>query len=224
MIAIDGPSGAGKSTVAKRLAARLGYLFLDTGAMYRAVALAVLEQKVNPLDADGVARLLPRIQIHFSGDGTRVFLSLDSEVARDVTEAIREQPVTDIVSDVAAHASVREKLTDEQRRIARGRSVVAEGRDTTTVVFNDADHKFFLTASLKERARRRRTERPELADKSLEEVIADIERRDSKDRSRPLAPLTEAAGVIRIDTTGLGADRIVDALVDHCRRRDEERP
>lgn len=224
MIAIDGPSGAGKSTVAKQLAARLGFLFLDTGAMYRAVALAVLEQKVNPLDADGVARLLPRIQIHFSQDGARVFLSLDLEAARDVTEAIREQRVTDIVSDVAAHASVREKLTDEQRRIARGRSVVAEGRDTTTVVFNEADHKFYLTASLEERARRRKSERPELANKTLEEVIAEIESRDSKDRLRRLAPLREAAGAIRIDTTGLGADRIVDSLVDHCRRRDEERP
>jgi cytidylate kinase len=165
-------------------------------------------------DESGISRLLQSLRIRFSEDGERVFSKVGQGPEEDVSAAIRTPEVTSLVSPVAALAAVREKLTGEQRAIATGRSVVAEGRDTTTVVFPDADQKIFLTASLEERARRRRAERPELRDADLEVVIADIEKRDAMDRGRRIAPLREAAGAIRVDTTGLSQESVVAKLAD----------
>jgi cytidylate kinase len=216
VIAIDGPSGAGKSTVARLLAARLGCLFLDTGALYRAVAYEAGRQGISHTDGPGVARLLPRLQIRFSENGERVYSKLDNGREEDVSAAIRTPEVTQSVSSIAAMPAVRAMLTAQQQAIANGRSVVAEGRDTTTVVFPNADRKFFLTASLEERARRRQAERPELRNATLTDVIVDIERRDALDSSRAVAPLREAPGSIHVDTTGQTLDEVVDHLAARC--------
>ena len=211
VVAIDGPSGAGKSTVARAVARRLGFLFLDTGAMYRAVALAFLRRSVG-IDEESSRRLLAGLRLRFSEDGERMFLRLDQGPEDDVTAAIRTPEVTAVVSQVSALASVREKLTTEQRAIAAGRSVVAEGRDTTTVVFPDADRKFFLTAMLEERARRRKAERPELAGVPIEEIAAGMKVRDERDRTRAIAPLAEAKDAIVFDTTGLALEEVVERI------------
>lgn len=216
VIAIDGPSGAGKSTVARLLARRLGYLFLDTGAMYRAVALAIAKEGISLADGPALDRLLERLRVRFSENGERVFLRVGRSPEEDVTAAIRTPEVTSAVSPVAALPAVRRKLTAEQRAAARGRRIVAEGRDTTTVVFPDAAKKFFLTASLEERARRRKAERPELRDVPHSSVVEDIERRDAMDRGRDLAPLREAPDSIRVDTTGLGLDQVIETLAQLC--------
>lgn len=214
IIAIDGPSGAGKSTVARLLARRLGYLFLDTGAMYRAVALALLRAGI-PLEEASVARFLQRLRLHFSPDGERIFLQIGDDREEDVSSAIRNKDVTNRVSEVAALRCVREKLTSEQRAIASGRSVVAEGRDTTTVVFPDSSAKFFLIASLEARAKRRKAERPDLQQLSDEEVQAEIQIRDDKDSHRELAPLRPADDAIVVDTTGVPTNEVVDRLVSY---------
>lgn len=216
VLAIDGPSGAGKSTVARALARRLGYLFLDTGAMYRAVALAFLKKGVGIADEEGATRLLAGLRLRFSDDGDRIFLWLLPEPEADVTAAIRAPEVTAVVSQVSALAIVREKLTAEQRAIAAGRSVVAEGRDTTTVVFPDAQRKFFLTARLEERARRRQAERPELRSVPVEQVAAEIRARDERDATRRIAPLTRAADAVVIDSSGMPLDDVVEAIARHC--------
>ncbi|HKE00708.1 MAG TPA: (d)CMP kinase [Planctomycetota bacterium] len=216
VIAIDGPSGAGKSTVARALARRLGFLFLDTGAMYRAVALALRKRGVELGDETGVARLVDEVRIRFSADGERVHIQLGDGPEEDVTDAIRTPEVTSIVSQVSALPAVRSRMTALQRGVASGRSVVAEGRDTTTVVFPQADRKFFLTAKLEERARRRRSERPELASQSVEEVAAEIAARDARDSTRRLAPLVVAPDAVVIDTTGIGLDEVVLRLAREC--------
>jgi CMP/dCMP kinase len=216
VIAIDGPSGAGKSTAARRLAARLGFQFLDTGAMYRAVAWLVLRKGISPADESAVAELLRGLRLRFSDDGTRIFVRRAEEIPEDVTEAIRKPEVTKAVSAVSALACVRQKLTHEQRAFAEKRRVVAEGRDTATVVFPDADRKFFVTASLEARARRRQMERPELAAVSLEEIAREISERDAKDSGREIAPLRPAPGAVRIDTTQLEIEAVVDVLARHC--------
>lgn len=212
IIALDGPSGAGKSTVARLLATRLGYLFLDTGAMYRAVTLALLRRGI-PLEEASVARFLPRLRLHFSKNGEQIFLQIDQDPEENVSADIRTKEVTSRVSEVAALPSVREKLTTEQRAIAAGRSVVAEGRDTTTVVFPNASRKFFLTANLETRARRRKAERPELKHLTDAEVAADIASRDEKDSQRELAPLRPAEDATLVDTTDLPAQKVVDYLI-----------
>ncbi|MBI3821033.1 MAG: (d)CMP kinase [Planctomycetes bacterium] len=214
VIAIDGPSGAGKSTVARLVARRLDYLFLDTGAMYRAVTFALIRHGISSEDA-GVARFLQRLRLHFSPDGERIFLQIDNDPEEDVSAEIRTKNVTDRVSEVAALASVRAKLTTEQRAIAEGRPVVAEGRDTATVVFPDASRKFFLTASLEARVKRRQAERPELANRPVAEVAADIQRRDEKDSRRALAPLRPAESSIQIDTTELQTAQVVERILSY---------
>jgi len=221
VVAIDGPSGAGKSTVARAVAKRLGILFLDTGAMYRAVAWALLEQAELGkggvgTDEAAIAAFLRRLRLRFSEDGERISVQLDSGLARDVSAEIRTPRVTSVVSQVSAVPIVREMLTREQRAIAAGRSVVAEGRDTTTVVFPHCDRKFFLTASLEERARRRKAERPELEALSVQEVADEIAVRDQRDSTRSLAPLRMAADAVLIDTTGLSLDEVVERIVREC--------
>ena len=212
VVAIDGPSGAGKSTVARRVASELGLEVLDTGAMYRAVTLAVLEADVDPSDADACAAVAARVLIEQRGPQTL----LDG---RNVSVEIRSPPVNATVSTVSAHPEVRRVLVDHQRSwvIARGGGVV-EGRDIGTVVFPDAVVKVFLTASEAERARRRRDESAG-APVSVEAVREDLGRRDRLDSSRAASPLVAADDAIRIDTTGRPVDDVVREIVKHVRAR-----
>lgn len=214
IIAIDGPAASGKSTAARRLAERLDLTFLDTGAMYRAVTLVVLDRGVEPSDAFGCQTVAERISLRFDGDG-KVLID-----GRPGEPAIRGPEVTRHVSEVAAHPGVRRALVADQRAIAdaaveAGGGIVAEGRDTTSVVFPGADLKVYLVASPRVRAVRRATE--EGAPERAEEYERDLERRDRYDSSRADSPLTEAPGSLRLVTDDLGPDEVVDRLEEAAR-------
>ncbi len=203
VIAIDGPAGSGKSTVAKRLAARLGLEYLDTGAMYRAVTFAALRRNLDPSDADDVARLAGKVE-----------MSVDEAVIVDGVDAtieIRGPEVTRAVSQVAANPGVRKEMVRRQQEWATARGGgVLEGRDIGTVVFADAELKVFLTARPEVRAARRSKE---VADLDYETVAADIARRDALDQGREASPLEEAADALVVDTSDLDVDDIVEDLV-----------
>lgn len=221
IIAIDGPAGSGKSTTARAVAERLGYLYLDTGAMYRAVALAFIRQSAKRT-SEAARRLLPGIRIDLSHDerGLRIMLN-----GADVSEAIRQPEVSSASSEVAALEPVRTKLVDEQRRIAHsyeqeGGGVVLDGRDIGTVVFPEADVKFFMTASEKVRAERRFDELAEKTEGvSYETVLEDIRRRDQQDASRALAPLRKAEDAVELDTSGLNVEEQVDVVIQAVMER-----
>jgi cytidylate kinase len=207
LIAIDGPSGVGKSTTARRVAERLGWQYLDTGAMYRAAALAVLRTGVSLEDRPSLERLLAGLDL--SQEGGRTYLA-----GEDVSDAIRGQEVTRLVTPVSADARVREVLVDQQRHLgSRGRWVV-DGRDIGTVVFTQACCKIFLTASPEARARRRFLE---LAAKGqspvLAEVLADLQRRDQADSTRAVAPLRKAEDAVELDSSDLDLDQVVDWIL-----------
>jgi cytidylate kinase len=206
IVAIDGPAAAGKSSVARAVAERSGFSYLDTGAMYRAVALACLEAGLEPDDSEGVERLAADLDIRM--EGPRVFIG-----SRDVSERIRAPEVTAVVSDVSALPGVRAALAGHQRRLAEAQDVVMEGRDIGTVVFPEADLKIFLTASPEERARRRaRQEGYGEDDLSLARIRASIERRDRADESRARSPLTRAPDAVLLDSTGLTLEEVVEAI------------
>ncbi len=207
LIAIDGPSGVGKSTTARRVAKCLGWQYLDTGAMYRATALALLRAGLPLADRPGLERLLAGLLL--TQEGTRIFL--DGE---DVSEAIRSQEVTRHVSPVSADARVREVLVDQQRRIGnRGRWVV-DGRDIGTVVFTHACCKIFLTASPEARAQRRLRELQAKGQAPVfAEVLADLQRRDQADSTRAVAPLRKAVDAVELDSSNLTLDQVVDWIV-----------
>ncbi len=207
LIAIDGPSGVGKSTTAKRVAARLGWQYLDTGAMYRAAALAVRRAGIELSDREALERLLAGLDL--AQDQGRMFLA-----GEDISEAIRSQEVTLLVTPVSADARVREVLVDQQRRIgARGRWVV-DGRDIGTVVFPGACCKVFLTASPEARAQRRflelqaKGQSPDFA-----AVLADLLRRDTADSTRTASPLCKADDAVELDSSILNLDQVVDWIV-----------
>lgn len=213
IIAIDGPAGSGKSTVAKRVAVALGFHYLDTGAMYRAIAWRALESGVDLHDESGVAAVSGSFSITFAHEPgealpSRVFVG---EV--DVTEAIRAPRIDDAVSTVAKYPQVRAAMVDVQREIGRSSDIVVEGRDIGTVVFPDAQVKVFLTASAAERARRRAVQH---GDSGLEvdtaQVLKAIEKRDEADSSREVAPLVAASDAIELDTTGLTIDEVVERI------------
>ena len=202
VIAIDGPAGAGKSTVARDVAARLGFTFLDSGAMYRCVALAALEAGVDPEDGAALAALAAGLEIEFDGD--RVLLG-----GRDVSAEIRSPEVTAAASRVSVHPGVREAMVARQRELITAGSYVAEGRDIGTVVSPDSPLKVFLTASDEERARRRAAQSGE----SVEAVLAAQRDRDSRDREREHGALRAAADAVELDTTALGQDEVVARIV-----------
>jgi cytidylate kinase len=204
VIAIDGPAGSGKSTVARRLAERLDLKYLDTGAMYRAVAFAALRRDVDPGDLDAVAKLVPGLEIDVSLEAVRVD-------GVDATIEIRGPEVTRAVSVVAANSSVRDDLRRRQHAWAEKHDGgVIEGRDIGTVVFPDAELKVYLTASPEARAGRRAQE---VTDLDYETVAADIARRDALDQGRDDSPLIEAADAVTIDTTDRTIDEVVDAVL-----------
>jgi len=206
-IALDGPAGSGKSTVARAVAKRLSLPHIDTGAMYRAATLKALERGVGTDDGAGLRSLLDVTDIDLR-DG-KVFLD-----GRDVSAEVRAGPVTASVSQVAAHAPVRQWMLDRQRRLVRERGGVVEGRDITTVVLPHADFKFFLTAAPRERARRRAAElAADGVAASVDEVLTGIEARDRLDAGRDVAPLRVAEGARVIDSTGRSVDDVVDEIV-----------
>jgi cytidylate kinase len=216
IITIDGPAGAGKSTISQMLARRLNYLYLDTGAMYRAVALRVLKEKIYPGDEKALERLCKEIVISFAEDsrGQRILCQ-----GEDVTEKIREPEVSWMASTVSMKRPVREAMVALQRKIGERGGLVAEGRDTGTVVFPRAEAKFFLDADPRERALRRFRElKAKGKEARQEEVEEDVRKRDDQDSSRNLAPLKPAEDAHRIDSTGLTPEEVVERMLDVLRR------
>ena len=217
-IAIDGPAGAGKSTLARALARELGYLYVDTGAIYRTVALRAREAGADPSDPEQVAPLLEDLDLRmdYGGDGVqRMYLS-----GRDVTETIRENEVSALASQVAALPAVREFLLDFQRKQAREHDVVMDGRDIGTVVLPQAGVKIFLTAAPEARARRRTAELLQRGqDADFDEILREIRQRDQQDENRPVAPLRQAEDAALLDTTNLDLKGSLEALLTLVRER-----
>jgi CMP/dCMP kinase len=216
IIAIDGPAGAGKSTIAKLVAQTLGYIYIDTGAMYRAVAWKSVQENVPLAQADTITALAEQMTIRFDrSDGQRV---LAGEV--DVTEAIRTPEVTQLSSPVSAISGVRRRLVEMQREMSADGGVVMEGRDIGTVVFPNAEVKVFLTASPEERARRRMLELAENGiEATLDDLAAQMRERDVRDSTRADSPLKQAADAAAIDTDGMSIDEVVAAILALCEKR-----
>ena len=218
-IAVDGPCASGKSTVARLLALRLGYKLINTGAMYRAVGLLAIEEGIDPLDEAGVSLILPNIEIDFVGPASNQRVILNG---RDVTERIAEPDVASAASAVSSLLPVRKDLVARQQRMAAEGGVVLEGRDIGTVVLKDAECKFYVTASLEERARRRLKDYDSMGiPKELAQVQDDLRRRDTNDMTREHSPLKKAPGAIEIDTTHLTIDEVIDRLMAHIQAASE---
>lgn len=217
-IAIDGPAGAGKSTLARALARELGYLYVDTGAIYRTVALRAREAGADPSDPEQVAPLLEDLDLRmdYGADGVqRMYLS-----GRDVTETIRENKISALASQVAALPAVREFLLEFQRKQAREHDVVMDGRDIGTVVLPQAGVKIFLTAAPEARARRRTAELLQRGqDADFDEILREIRQRDKQDENRPVAPLRQAEDAALLDTTNLDLKGSLEALLTLVRER-----
>lgn len=211
IIAIDGPSGSGKSTLGRMLARALSLSYIDTGSMYRAVALAVIDAQVDPNDADAVASLAHEIDINLQGDpdSLRVLLG-----GRDITEQIRTEQVTAMSSVVSTNPGVRRAMVERQRMMG-GRGAVLNGRDIGTVVFPDADIKFFLTAAPEERAERRFNEdQTSGLSATFAATLADMIERDRRDSTRVDSPLKVADDAIVIDSTGKSADEVFALMME----------
>jgi CMP/dCMP kinase len=208
VIAIDGPAGAGKSTVARAVAAALGFTYLDSGAMYRCVGMAALEAGVGLDDGDALGRLAGELEIRFAAGGVQLG-------GRDVTDAIREPGVSEAASHVSVHPGVREAMVARQRELIAAGRYVAEGRDIGTVVSPDAPLKVFLTASAEQRARRRAGQSGE----DVSAVLAAQRERDERDETREHSALRPAADAIELDTTDLSRDEVVARVVALARER-----
>lgn len=209
-IAIDGPASSGKSTVAKILAKKLNYIYCDTGAMYRAVTYLAIQHQVDPEDEQALVDLCNQHTISFKQTETTQLVFVDTS---DVTEAIRQPHVTNLVSVVAKHAGVRQKLVEAQQQIGNAGGVVMDGRDIGTAVLPNAEVKIFLVASVEERAERRYKENLE---KGITTAFAtlkkEIEQRDHLDSTRTVSPLKQAADAIKIDTTGMSIEQVVEQI------------
>ncbi len=214
VVAIDGPAGAGKSTVAQLAAKELGYTYIDTGAMYRAVAWKALQKK-EPVTDELILSVLPDIEVDLQYvDGkTKVFVD-----GRDVTGEIRTPEINKIVSQVAKLGPVREKMVNLQRKMGERGAVLMDGRDIATNVLPNADVKIFLTASIEERAKRRWKELKEKGyDVDMEEIQSEIAARDKADSEREISPLVQAEDAVLLDTTGLSIDEVVNKILGMCR-------
>jgi CMP/dCMP kinase len=216
IIAIDGPSGSGKSTLGRKLARALNLLYIDTGSMYRAVALAVMEASISASDDVAVASLASRVVIELEGDPEAMKVTLEG---CDVTEKLRSEEVTQISSIISAIPGVRRAMVERQRTMGK-RGAVLNGRDIGTVVFPDADIKFFLTASPQERAQRRfleqRAQDPEV---NFEEIFTEMVERDKRDSTRADSPLRVADDAIVVDSTGLTIEEVCEKMMQIVRKR-----
>ncbi|MGD9310046.1 MAG: (d)CMP kinase [Desulfosarcina sp.] len=206
LITIDGPAGAGKTTVSKLLAQSLGYRYLDTGALYRGVAYEARAAGISPQDDQGLAQVCETLQLDVAENRL-----LSAGV--DITDRIRSPQITMLASAVSARPVVRQALLNIQRELGRARGLVAEGRDMGTVVFPDADLKFYLDASPRQRARRRFNQYASSNNQTLEQIEQDIRRRDANDASRDIAPLKPAAGAVSIDSTVMSAPEVVARML-----------
>lgn len=212
IIAIDGPAASGKSTTAQGVATRLGITYLDTGAMYRAITLGLMDNGISLRDLSSIEEFLNTVKIEFgdSSSGSKIYLN-----GRDITDKIRSTAVTEKVSAVSAIGVIRESMVQIQRKIGGNTDSVLEGRDIGTVVFPDADFKFFLVADVEVRARRRLKDLDELGEEqTIEEMIADIRCRDELDSTRDHSPLVKAEGAIEIDTGKLTIDGQIEKIVN----------
>ena len=217
ILAIDGPAGAGKSTVAKRLAKALGFLYMDTGAMYRALALKVAENDIEPTNSEQVKKILQdtRIELIERDGENRVYLD-----GRDVSERIRTPALSQLASKVSTLKAVRDKMVELQRAMGAKGGVVVEGRDIGTVVFPHAEVKIYLDASPEERARRRVEEIKSRGGKAtLEETLAETKERDQRDQQRALAPLRKSEDAIVVDSTSMDIDQVVSRIQETIRTR-----
>ena len=212
LITIDGPAGAGKTTVSRALADRLGYRYIDTGALYRGVALAAQTLGINPQNDADLKQVCNGLELAFviNNEGLRLISN-----GEDITDRIRTPAITMLASAVSARPVVREYLLDLQRDMGSEKAAVFEGRDMGTVVFPQADVKFFLDASTRIRARRRFDESPSKNTQTLGEVERDIQQRDQNDRTRAVAPLKPAQDAIIIDSTDLSVEQVVEVMVSH---------
>ena len=216
IIAIDGPSGAGKSTLGRMLARELNLLYIDTGSMYRALALAVMESSVNSNDDLAVGSLASRVDMDLQGDPDSLRVILEG---RDVTEAIRTEDVTHMSSIISTIPAVRRAMVARQRELGK-RGAVLNGRDIGTVVFPDADVKFFLTAVPQERAQRRfEEERAQDSSVSFEETFAEMSERDRRDETRADSPLVAAVDAIVVDSTGLSIQEVFEKMMHEVATR-----
>lgn len=220
-VAIDGPAAAGKSTVAKIIANKLSYIYIDTGAMYRALTLKALRKNVNVENENDLQKLLQETSIELKQGDDRQIVLLDGE---DVTHEIRSQDVTNQVSIVSKHKTIREEMVKRQQQLAKNGGVVMDGRDIGTHVLPNAEVKVFLLASVEERALRRHKENLEKGFESdLEQLKKEIERRDRLDSERENAPLKKAEDAVEIDTTSLSIDDVVEKIMMLVKERVEER-
>jgi cytidylate kinase len=220
IIAIDGPSGAGKSTLAKKLAEQLGFIYLDTGAMYRALALKILRQGVDLADDQKLAELVNTTAVDLQCDRAELKVLLDE---KNVASEIRTPAVSQMASKASALKIVRDRMLDLQRRLGQRGSVVAEGRDIGTVVFPDAQVKIFLSASAAERARRRCAElRAAGQPVDLDVTLREIEERDKRDSERTLAPLQKAQDALVIDSSNSTADEVAARVLAEIRMKQNE--
>jgi cytidylate kinase len=217
IIAIDGTAGSGKSTTARRLARRLGLLAVDTGALYRALALKAIRTAIPPKDEKALSDLAETTRLDQRMEGGDIRTFLDGE---DVTPVLRSKEIDESVPVLARHAGVRRRLVRVQRRLARSGGAVVEGRDIGTVVFRDADLKVFMTASPEVRAKRRRAQLERSGVQlGRDDVLREITGRDRRDRERDTSPLVEAEDAYVIDTTDLTVDEQVDIIIGEIRRR-----
>ena len=217
-VAIDGPSGAGKSTLARRAAKALGFVYVDTGAIYRTVGYHIWLMGIGPKDADGIRRLLDdvNISVEFAADGVQHMILN----GKDVTDEIRTPLMSSYASGVSAQACVRDYLLEMQRELARRHSVVMDGRDIATVVLPRANVKIFLTASAEVRAKRRFEELAAKGEKTTyEKVLSDMKARDKQDSTRAIAPLRCAPGAVRLDTSDMTLDEAEAAILEIVRRK-----
>lgn len=222
VITIDGPSGSGKGTISRLLARKLGYNYLDTGALYRAVAWKVREEKTDPDNENALGRILENIKIYFKGD--RIFVD-----STDVSADIRTAEIGELSSQVSAKPAVRAALFSLQREMGLQGKVVIEGRDTGTAIFPEAENKFYLDAGIEERARRRYEELKNIVQNTehgtqtgnkkltIETVMEDIRKRDARDSSRESSPLMKTDDMIYIDSTHLSIEEVVSKILEHVK-------